>query len=82
MVHGVRNGSIPGIKPSKMLIVKEKENWVFSVLMMSSDVKVLAKNKPAGINKHFSMAIAMEELVSMLGDESKVAWRISPRVTS
>ena len=44
-------------------------------------VKVLAKNKPAGINKHFSMAIAMEELVSMLGDESKVAGRISARVT-
>ena len=44
-------------------------------------VKVLAKNKPAGINKHFSMAIAMEELVSMLGDESKVAGRIPARVT-
>ena len=48
--------------------------------VLSFTVKVLAKNKPAGINKHFSMAIAMEELVSMLGDESKVARWIPPGV--
>jgi hypothetical protein len=33
---------------------------------------VLASHKPAGINKHFSMAIVMEELAAKLGEEDPV----------
>jgi len=35
--------------------------------------QILTRTKPAGINKHFSMAIVMEELGASLGEDCQVS---------
>ena len=44
----------------------------FTKLYFLRGRQILTRTKPAGINKHFSMAIVMEELGAALGEDSQV----------
>ena len=41
-------------------------------LQIKTHDQILARNKPAGMNKHFSMAVAVEALANTLDEDRQV----------